>query len=187
MPAELYPPDFRTRPIAHRTTSRFREISTRRTVTIPERVSPHVKLVFAEMSRLGVTYDQVEAASGVRRPTIKQWRKKNRPSLESLEAVLSVLGWAYVPTPSLQALPPELAGELTTLSLKLGKSMPETFAALIDIGVEQKLLGMSAEEKRAVLAEREARETRRAALRDTRRRRKSKPVNDNAKQAENAA
>jgi hypothetical protein len=45
MPAELY---------AHRTASRFREITTRRTVSMPERVSPHVKLVFAEMARLQV-------------------------------------------------------------------------------------------------------------------------------------
>jgi transcriptional regulator with XRE-family HTH domain len=183
MPAELYPPDFRVRPIKARTASRFREITTRRTVTVPDRVSPHVKLVFLEMSRRQVTYDQVEAASGVRRPTIKQWRRKNRPSLESLESVLSVLGWAYVPTPSLQVLPPELAGELTALALKLGKSMPETVKALIDIGVEQKLLAMSAEEKRALLAEREARETNRAALRAAHHRRKSNPANDNVKQA----
>jgi hypothetical protein len=125
---ELYPPDFRVRPIAHRATSRFREITTRRTVTMPERVSPHVKLVFSEMARLQITYDQVEAASGVRGPTVKQWRKKNRPSLESLESVLSVLGWALSPVPALETLPPELAGELTTLALKLGASMPQTIA-----------------------------------------------------------
>jgi hypothetical protein len=180
---ELYPPDFRVRPITRSLTSRFREITTRRTVTMPSRVSPHVKLVFSEMARLGVTYDQVEAASGVRRPTVKQWRKKNRPSLESLESVLSVLGWAYVPVPALQTLPPDLAGELTTLALKLGKSMPETFAALIDIGVEQKLLRMSAEEKRAVLAERAARH---AANDNAKRRRRKPPANDNAKQVESA-
>jgi hypothetical protein len=184
MPAELYPPDFRVRPIRTRTASRFREITTRRSVSIPERVSPHVKLVFSEMSRLGVTYDEVEAASGVRRPTVKQWRKKNRPSLESLESVLSVLGWAFSPVPALETLPPELAGELTTLALRLGKSIPETFAALIDIGVEQKLLRMSAEEKRAVLAERDALRIKRNYPRY---RRKSNPANDNAKQAESAA
>ena len=39
------------------------------------------------------------------------------------------------PRPS--TLPPELAGELTTLALKLGKSMPETVKALIDYGIEQ--------------------------------------------------
>jgi hypothetical protein len=175
MPTELYPADFRVRPIKDRpTTSRFREITTRRSVTMPNRVSPHVKLVFSEMARLHMRYSDVEDTSGVRRQTLKMWRRKNRPSLDNLEAVMSALGWAYVPVPALQTLPPELAGELTTLALKLGMSMPETIAALIDIGVEQKLLRMSAEEKRAMLAEREARNPSRAA-------------NDNAKQAENAA
>ena len=108
----------------------------------------------------------------MRRPTVKQWRNKNRPSLESLESVLSALGWAYVPVPALETLPPELAGELTALALKLGVSMPQTIAALIDIGVEQKLLRMSAEEKRAVLAEREARNPRHAANDNVKRRRR---------------
>jgi hypothetical protein len=143
---------------------------------MPERVSPHEKLVFSEMARLQVRYQDLEDVSGIRRPTVKQWRMKNRPSLESLESVLSALGWGYVPVPALQTLPPDLAGELTAM----GASMPQTIAALIDIGVEQKLLRMSAEENRDVLAEREARETRAA------RRRKSRPANDNAKAA-NAA
>ena len=85
MPAELYPPDFRVRPIAHRATSRFREITTRRTVTMPDRVSPHVKLVFAEMARQLARYQDIEDVSGVKRPTLKMWRRKNRPSLENLE------------------------------------------------------------------------------------------------------
>ena len=50
--------------------------------------------------------------------------------------------------------------------------MPQTIAALINIGVEQKLLRMSAEEKRAVLAEREARNPRHAANDNVKRRRR---------------
>jgi hypothetical protein len=173
MPAELYPSDFNTRPIrARRMASRFRDISTRRTVTIPQRASPHVKLVFAELARLQVSYDELEVGSGVRRPTVKAWRRKNKPSLESLEAVLGFLGWAYVPVPALQTLPPDLAGELTALALKLGKSMPETISAMIDIGVEQKLLRISAEEKRAVLTEPGARNPRHAANDNVKRRRR---------------
>jgi hypothetical protein len=132
---------------------------------MPESASPHIKLVFSEMARLQVTYDEVAEGSGVRRASMKAWRRKNKPSLESLESVLGFLGWAYVPVPALETLPPNWAGELTALALKLGKSMPETISALIDIGVEQKLLRMSVEEKCAVLAEREARETRRGAAR----------------------
>jgi hypothetical protein len=66
-------------------TSRFREITTRRTVTMPDRVSPHVKLVFAEMARQLARYQDIEDVSGVKRPTLKMWRRKNRPSLENLE------------------------------------------------------------------------------------------------------
>jgi hypothetical protein len=68
----------------------------RRTVTMPERVGTHVKLVFAELARQQRTYDEGEAASGVRRPTIKQWTRKNAPSLDSLEAVLNSLGFHLV-------------------------------------------------------------------------------------------
>jgi hypothetical protein len=167
--ATLYPDTFLARPAKPQRHRRKNP----RLVTMPDRgVSPHVKLVFAEMARLGFTYDAVEEGSGVRRPTVKQWRRKNRPSLESLEAVLGFLGWDFVPIPALETLSPELAGELTTLALKLQKSMPETVSALIDIGVEQKLLRTSAEEKRAVLAEREARNPRQPANDNTPRRRR---------------
>jgi transcriptional regulator with XRE-family HTH domain len=170
MPApELYPPDFLVRPA-----KLPRRRKNQRTVTMPKGVGPHVKLVFAELARQHLTYDEVEEASGVRRPTIKQWRRKNRPGLESLEAVLATLGFGLVPTPTLQVLPPELAGEITALSLKLGTNIPETWTALIDIGVEQKLLAMSAEERRAMQAEREARNPR-------------QPANDNVRQSANVA
>lgn len=152
-----------------------------RTVTMPDRVGPHVKLVFAEMARLHFTYDEVEEGSGVRRASVKAWRHKNRPGLESLEAVLGFLGWDFVPVPALETLPPELAGELTTLALKLQKSMPETVSALIDIGVTQKLLRMSADEKHAVLAERDAPKS------NSRRRKRKSPANDNIRQTKNVA
>ena len=85
-------------------------------------------------------------------------------------------------------MPPELAGALTTLALKLGASMPQTIAALIDIGIEQKLLRMSIAEKCAVLAEREARNPRHATNDNVkRRRRKPKPTNDNIKQSSESA
>jgi hypothetical protein len=95
--------------------------------------------------------------------------------------LLGFLGWDFVPVPALETLPPELAGELTTLALKLQKSMPETFSALLNIGVMQTLLVMNGEEKRAVLAEREA-------PMPNPRRCKSKPhANDNIKQNTSAA
>ncbi|WP_438275126.1 hypothetical protein [Nitrobacter sp.] len=168
----LYPADFR----AARVTHRRKRHKNPRTVTTPDRgVSPHVKLVFAEMARLHVTYDELEVGSGVRRPTVKQWRRKNRPSLESLEAVLGFLGWSLCPVPALETLTADTAGELVTIAKKLDLTMPQTMAALIAIGVEQKLLCMSAEEKHAALAEREARNPR-AANDNTPRRRRRKNV-----------
>lgn len=140
----------------------------RRMVTMPERVGPHVRLVFAEMARLGVTYDETEDVSGVRRATIKAWRKKNAPGLESLRAVFGFLGWDFAPVPSLQILPPDLAGELTALALKMQHDIPTTWAAVVAVGVEQALLNMTIAEKRAVLDARNARN--RAANDNTKRR-----------------
>ena len=126
---------------------------------MPERVGPHVKLVFAEMARLHVTYDETEEGSGVRRASIKAWRRKNKPGLESLEAVLGWLGWDFVPVPSVHRLPPPLAGEVAALAAKMHTDIPTTWASLIQIGVEQRLSRMSADERRTILAEREARDT----------------------------
>jgi hypothetical protein len=150
----LYPPDFRTALISPAPRKRRKNP---RTVTMPDHVGPHVKLVFAEMARQRMTYDSLEERSGVRRATTKAWRRKNRPGLESLTAVLGTLGFGFVPVPALEALPAELAGELTALALKLGMNIPQTFCALLDIGVEQKLIRMRADERAAILADHDAR------------------------------
>jgi len=113
--------------------NRQRERVARRTVSMPERVGPHVKLVFAEMARLGVTYDACEEGSGVRRASIKAWRRKNRPGLESLEAVLGWLGWDLVAVPRAKALPPEVLEELRPIAAKLELTMPQTICALVEI------------------------------------------------------
>jgi hypothetical protein len=101
--------------------------------TIPEGVGPHVKLIFAEMRRLGWTYQALEDASGVRRVTFKAWRHKNRPSLENIEAVLSVLGWTLTPVPNETTLPPEVVSELRPIAERLGMTMPEATAALVRV------------------------------------------------------
>jgi hypothetical protein len=152
-PPQLYPAEFRAALIPPARKRRRNP----RTVTMPERVGPYVKLVFAEMARQRVTYDSLEERSGVRRATLKAWRRKNRPGLESVEAALATLGFGFVPVPALEALPPELAGELTALALKLRMNIPQTWAALIDIGVDQKLLRMRSDERAAALAEHDSR------------------------------
>ena len=158
MPATfpLYPPDFRTALIAPSCRKRRKNP---RTVTMPiHGVGPHVKLVFAEMSRQKLRYLDVTERSGVQHATIKAWRRKNKPGLESLEAALATLGFGFVPVAALETLPsPELAGELTALALKLRMNIPQTWAALIDIGVEQKLLPMRSDERATILADHDAR------------------------------
>ncbi|BAM87639.1 hypothetical protein S58_16310 [Bradyrhizobium oligotrophicum S58] len=114
-------------------TSHRRDRANRRTVTMPDRVGPHVKLVFAEMARLRFTYDETEEGSGVRRASIKAWRRKNKPGLESLEAVLGFLGWDFVAVPRAKALPEEVRAELQPIADKLGLTMPQTVTALIEI------------------------------------------------------
>ena len=157
----------------------------RRTVTMPERgVGAHVRLVFGELSRQRRTYDELEAASGVRRPTVKQWRMKNRPSLESLEAVLNALGWHFIAVPAhVEMLPPSVAAKAAELAALAKVELGEVWSAAVQIAALQ--LASTAEGERILAtldAEREA-----ANDHSPRRRRKSKPANDNAKHAESAA
>lgn len=159
MPAPaLYPESFGTR----RPNRMIPPRRNHRTVAMPERVGPHVKLVFSEMSRQKLRYLDVAERSGVQHASMKAWRKKNRPGLESLEAVLATLGFGFVPVPALEALPAELAGELTALALKLRMNIPHTWTALLDIGVEQKLLRLRSEDRAAILADHDARRARHA-------------------------
>jgi hypothetical protein len=135
----------------------------RRTVTMPERgVGPHVRLVFGEMSRQLRTYDDVEAASGVKRPTVKQWRRKNRPGLESLESVLNCLGWHFIAVPAhIEILPATVAAKVAEVAALAQMEMSEAWSAAVQIAALQ--LASTAEGKR-ILAEIDAeRATRRAA------------------------
>lgn len=107
------------------------------TVTIPERAGPHVKLVFAEMRRQGQTYDLVEAGSGVNRPTIKAWRHKNKPNLESIEAVLGHLNFEFVPLPTARALPPEIIEALRPIAERLDLTMPDAIRLVAEVAYRE--------------------------------------------------
>src|SRR4051812_9713534 len=98
-------------------------------VTTPEHAGPHVRLVFAEMARQGFTYDEIEARSGVLRPTLKAWRRKSSPNVQNIEAVLNVLGYDLTPIPRAEALPPEVVAELQPVAARLGLSMNATVKA----------------------------------------------------------
>ncbi|APX85589.1 hypothetical protein BV511_13210 [Methylorubrum extorquens] len=102
-------------------------------ITVPDGVSPHVKLVFAEMQRQSLTYGQVAERSGVLLPTLKAWRHKNAPGLDSLGAVLDSLGWTFVPVPREEVLPEDMRAGLAEIAERYGMSMPETIQGLISV------------------------------------------------------
>ena len=87
------------------------------------------------MQRQGYTYDEMEARSGVLRPTLKAWRYKNSPSLTNLEACMNVLGFDFIAIPRSSVLPPAIVAELRPIADKLGLEMPAAIRALVEIAV----------------------------------------------------
>lgn len=100
-------------------------------VTIPKRCHPAAKIVFAEMRRQGVSYDDLEWKSGVLRSTIKAWRTNNSPSLDTLSATLGALGWEFLPCPPLDALAPEVKAEIERLATDHGLDEDALLTALL--------------------------------------------------------
>lgn len=106
-------------------------------ITIPEHCHPMAKVVFAEMRRQGVTYDELEHRAGVLRSTFKAWRKSNRPGLDTIEAALGALGWSLLPAPQPRAIPALLRADLEAVATKHALSeLPilQLIAACADYG-----------------------------------------------------
>jgi hypothetical protein len=99
-------------------------------ITVPERCDPRAKVVFAEMQRQGVTYDELEHRSGVLRSTFKAWRTNNKPGLDTLEAALGSLGWALLPVPGMEHLPDNVREGLRALAAQW-ESENELLCALL--------------------------------------------------------
>jgi hypothetical protein len=118
----------------------YRRRTLNRLVTDAPHAHPHVRLVFSLMRQQRVTLQEMEDASGVKRPTIKAWRRKNLPGLASLTAVLNTLGWDYVPVPHTAKLPTELAAEIAKLAERFKIELPEVFAMLLEVGADQREL-----------------------------------------------
>lgn len=95
---------------------------TRSKITVPAHVHPLVKLVFAEMQRQCVTYDELEWRSGVLRSTFKAWRTHNRCGFESIEAALGGLGWQITVAPAIHVIPDGLRADLQAVADKHGLS-----------------------------------------------------------------
>ena len=93
-------------------------------ITVPARCHAAVKVIFAEMQRQSITYDELEYRSGVLKSTFKAWRTNNRPGLETVEAALGALGWAFLPVPTLSQLPPSIRQGLESLAAEWGDVNP---------------------------------------------------------------
>lgn len=90
-------------------------------VTVPRRAHPAAKLVFHELARQRMTYDELEHRSGVLKSTFKAWRTHNAPSLTSLAATLGALGWSFIPVPDHDdVLKPAVRAKLAELARDYG-------------------------------------------------------------------
>jgi hypothetical protein len=93
-------------------------------ITVPERAHPLARLVFAEMRRQGVTYDELEFRANVLRSTFKAWRTNNRPGLDTIEAALGSLGWHVLPVPKPETLPAQIRADLEAVAERHGSTLP---------------------------------------------------------------
>ena len=102
-------------------------------ITVPERACPVVRLLFEEMKRQNVSYDDVEDRTGVKRVCLKAWRYKNRPNLDTIEAALSAVGFEFVPVPMARALPHEVVEALQPAAEALRVSLAEAVRLTAEI------------------------------------------------------
>lgn len=100
-------------------------------ITVPKRCHPAARIVFAEMRRQNVTYDELEYRSGVQKSTFKAWRTHNKPGLESIQAALGALGWEFLPCPPLDALAPTVREAIARLADEHGLDDDALLTALL--------------------------------------------------------
>lgn len=63
---------------------------------VPQNVHPLVKQLFEELNRQRVPLRRVSNEAGVSDATIKNWRKRQRATLENIDAVFNSLGYRLV-------------------------------------------------------------------------------------------
>jgi hypothetical protein len=99
-------------------------------ITIPQKANPLARLVFAEMQRQNISYEELEHLSGVLHCTTKAWRGENSPGLLSISAALGALGWNLVPVPVLDVLPDQVRDALDEIGQHF-RSDEETYGAAL--------------------------------------------------------
>lgn len=63
---------------------------------IPQNAHPLVKRLFEELNRQRIPLSRVSCEAGVNEATIKNWRKRQRATLENIDAVFNSLGYRIV-------------------------------------------------------------------------------------------
>jgi hypothetical protein len=136
------------------------------------------------MREQGRLLDDIAEASGVRRASVKSWRNRSYPGLDSLEACLASLGWTLSPVPRIEVLPDDIAADLARIAAKMKIAMPEVFSALIEIAAGQTFVRERAQQR---IESREAERATMGAKRTHTRRKTLAAANDNVKQSTVAA
>jgi hypothetical protein len=93
-------------------------------ISVPEHAHPAVRLMFGEMARQRVTYQEMEFRSGVLVSTQKSWRNEKTPSFRAIEATLGALGWAFVPVCANRRVPAWVLRELDDIAARWNQEDP---------------------------------------------------------------
>lgn len=93
-------------------------------ITVPTRALPVVRALYARMRDVGMTYDQLQAKSGVKRSTSKAWRRHNSVTPGNLQATLRAVGLLAIPVPCAAVLPPDILAELHAIGERHGVPLP---------------------------------------------------------------
>ncbi len=99
-------------------------------VTTPMHCHHLVRLTFELMKATGTTYSDLSWRSGVLVQSVKEWRRRNIPSLRSIEAVLGAFDWKLTPTPPLDVLPDEVRAKIEDIGQHF-RSDDEVLAAAL--------------------------------------------------------
>lgn len=114
---------------------------------IPPHAHPYARLVYALAREHNITLEELAwrsglgigtiheyrgapAFSGVSEGAIRSYRKEKTPSLQSIEALLGVFGWALTPAPPLESLSQKTRDALEEISLEF-RSDREALAAVM--------------------------------------------------------
>jgi hypothetical protein len=106
-------------------------IESRRFTTEPPRAHPLVRALYRRMGELGDTYEQLGAASRVKKSCSKAWRTSNAPGTDSVQAALNAVGLQALPVPRIEILPEPLAAELRAIGERHGIPNPIAELAIV--------------------------------------------------------